>query len=61
MTPFNFNDWDPAMDSMNAILVNVPEPGDVWTGDENGVEIAYCLPPRLRKFNVRYIYPFSSY
>ncbi|KAJ7111935.1 amine oxidase catalytic domain-containing protein [Mycena epipterygia] len=51
LTPFNFNDWDPAMDSMNAILVNVPEPGDAWTGDENGVEIAYCLPPRLRKFN----------
>ncbi|KAJ7759342.1 amine oxidase catalytic domain-containing protein [Mycena maculata] len=51
LTPFNFNDWDPAMDSMNAILLNVPEPGESWTGDENGVEIEYCLPPRLRKFN----------
>ncbi|KAJ6544977.1 amine oxidase catalytic domain-containing protein [Mycena vulgaris] len=51
LTPFNFNDWDPAMDSMNAILLNVPEPGEAWTEDENGVEIEYCLPPRLRKFN----------
>ncbi|KAJ7741169.1 amine oxidase catalytic domain-containing protein [Mycena maculata] len=51
LTPFNFNDWSPAMDSMNAILLNVPEPGESWTGDENGVEIEYCLPPRLRKFN----------
>ncbi|KAJ7157647.1 amine oxidase catalytic domain-containing protein [Mycena crocata] len=51
LTPFNFNDWDPAMDSMNAILLNVPEPGETWTGDENGVEVEYCLPPRLRKFN----------
>lgn len=57
LTPFNFNDWDPAMDSMNAILLNVPEPGESWTADENDVEIEYCLPPRLRKFNVRYSLP----
>ncbi|KAJ7767175.1 amine oxidase catalytic domain-containing protein [Mycena metata] len=51
LAPFNFNDWDPAMESMNAILINVPEPGDSWTADENGVEIEYCLPPRVGKFN----------
>ncbi|KAJ6619998.1 amine oxidase catalytic domain-containing protein [Mycena sp. CBHHK59/15] len=51
LTPFNFNDYDPAMDSMNAILINVPEPGDSWTGDENGVSYEYCLPPRLGNFH----------
>ncbi|KAJ6561792.1 amine oxidase catalytic domain-containing protein [Mycena capillaripes] len=51
LTPFNFNDWDPAMESMNAILVNVPDVGEGWSGDENGVEIEYCLPPRVGKFN----------
>ncbi|KAJ7447063.1 amine oxidase catalytic domain-containing protein [Mycena galericulata] len=51
LTPFNFNDWDPAMDSMNAIVINVPEPGESWTGEEYGVAMEYCLPPRLRKFN----------
>ncbi|KAJ7081806.1 amine oxidase catalytic domain-containing protein [Mycena belliarum] len=51
LTPFNYNDRDPAMDSMNAIVLDVPEPGDPWTGNENGVEIAYCLPPPLPKFN----------
>jgi hypothetical protein len=39
---------------MNAILVNVPEPGEAWSGDENGVEIEYCSPPRVVKFNVGY-------
>ncbi|KAJ7015772.1 amine oxidase catalytic domain-containing protein [Mycena alexandri] len=56
LTPFNFNDWDPAMESMNAIVISVPEPGDSWTADENGVEIEYCLPPRVAKFN----YPGTS-
>ncbi|KAJ7683677.1 amine oxidase catalytic domain-containing protein [Mycena rosella] len=60
LTPFNFNDWDPAMDSMNAILLNVPEPGDAWAGDENGVEIEYCLPPRVRKFDYSGINVFEE-
>lgn len=42
------------MESMNAILINVPEPGEAWSGDENGVEIEYCSPPRVAKFNVGY-------
>ncbi|KAJ6512637.1 amine oxidase catalytic domain-containing protein [Mycena sanguinolenta] len=50
LTPFNFNDWDPAMESMNAIVIDVPEPGETWSGNENGVEIEYCLPPRVEKF-----------
>jgi hypothetical protein len=50
--PFNFNDWDPAMDSMNSILFIVPEPGDEWTVDENGVQAEFCLPPPLPDFNV---------
>ncbi|KAF7325587.1 Amine oxidase catalytic domain-containing protein [Mycena kentingensis (nom. inval.)] len=45
LTPFNYNDWDPAMESMNAIILNVPEPGELWSADENGVESAYCVPP----------------
>ncbi|KAJ7679225.1 amine oxidase catalytic domain-containing protein [Mycena polygramma] len=53
LTPFNFNDWDPAMESMNAIVVNVSDVDTAqgWSGDENGVEIEYCLPPRVGKFN----------
>ncbi|KAJ7763953.1 amine oxidase catalytic domain-containing protein [Mycena maculata] len=51
LTPFNFNDWDPSMESMNAIILNVPEPGEEWSADENGVEIAYCLPPPVSKFD----------
>lgn len=51
LTPFNFNDWDPAMECMNAVLMNVPEPGETWTGDENGVQAEYCLPPKLRGFS----------
>ncbi|KAJ7196797.1 amine oxidase catalytic domain-containing protein [Mycena pura] len=51
LTPFNFNDWDPAMESMNAILFDVPDPGEAWSADENGVESAYCVPPRLKKFS----------
>ncbi|KAJ7644759.1 amine oxidase catalytic domain-containing protein [Roridomyces roridus] len=53
LTPFNFNDWDPAMESMNAVLVNVPEPGEEWSADENGVESEYCLPPRVGRFDYR--------
>ena len=45
MTPFNFNDWDPAMESMNAILFDVSDPGEAWSADEIGVESAYCVPP----------------
>ncbi|KAJ7846914.1 amine oxidase catalytic domain-containing protein [Mycena leptocephala] len=56
LTPFNFNDWDPSMESMNAIILNVPEPGEEWSADENGVEIAYCLPPPVSKFD----YPGST-
>jgi primary-amine oxidase len=41
------------MESMNAIILNVPEPGEAWSADENGVEIAYCLPPPVSKFDVR--------
>ncbi|KAJ6507694.1 amine oxidase catalytic domain-containing protein [Mycena vitilis] len=53
LTPFNFNDWDPATESMNAIVVNVSDVDTAqgWSGDENGVEIEYCLPPRVGKFN----------
>ncbi|KAJ7168667.1 amine oxidase catalytic domain-containing protein [Mycena filopes] len=50
LTPFNFNDWDPAMESMNAVVINVPEPGEAWTVDDNGVEIEYCVPPRVPEF-----------
>ncbi|KAJ7340875.1 amine oxidase catalytic domain-containing protein [Mycena albidolilacea] len=60
LTPFNFNDWDPAMESMNAILVNVPEPGETWSGDENGVEIEYCSPPRVDKFNYNGLTTFEE-
>ncbi|KAJ7253466.1 amine oxidase catalytic domain-containing protein [Mycena rebaudengoi] len=51
LMPFNFNDWDPAMDSMNSIIFIVPEPGDEWTADENGVRAEFCLPPPLPDFN----------
>jgi len=60
LTPFNFNDWDPAMESMNAILLKVPEPGEVWTGDENGVEIAYCLPPHPKKLDYPGLFTFEE-
>ncbi|KAF8176144.1 amine oxidase catalytic domain-containing protein [Mycena galopus ATCC 62051] len=60
LTPFNFNDWDPAMESMNAIVINVPEPGEAWSGDENGVEIEYCLPPRVGTFNYNGLTTFEE-
>ncbi|KAF7374336.1 Amine oxidase catalytic domain-containing protein [Mycena sanguinolenta] len=53
LTPFNFNDWDPAMESMNAIVINVPEPGQTWAGNENGVEIEYCLPASCRQVQLQ--------
>ncbi|CAK5268221.1 unnamed protein product [Mycena citricolor] len=45
LSPFNFNDWEVSIESMNAIVYNVPEPGQQWSADEYGVEIEYCLPP----------------
>ncbi|KAK7006189.1 amine oxidase catalytic domain-containing protein [Favolaschia claudopus] len=51
LTPFNFNDWDPAMESMNAIIIDIPEPGETWSGNENDVEIAFCVPPRVDRWN----------
>ncbi|KAF7374329.1 Amine oxidase [Mycena sanguinolenta] len=60
LTLFNFNDWDPAMESMNAIVIDVPEPGEAWSGDENGVEIEYCLPPRVGKFNYNGLSTFKE-
>ncbi|KAJ7472719.1 amine oxidase catalytic domain-containing protein [Mycena latifolia] len=60
LTPFNFNDWDPSIDSLNAILMDVPEPGEAWKGDENGVESNYCLPPPLRKFDYPGINTFEE-
>ncbi|KAJ7212859.1 copper amine oxidase [Mycena haematopus] len=32
LTPFNFNDWDPAMESMNAIIIDVPSPAKLGPG-----------------------------
>ncbi|KAJ6512626.1 amine oxidase catalytic domain-containing protein, partial [Mycena sanguinolenta] len=60
LTPFNFNDWDLAMESMNAIVIDVPEPGQAWSGNEHGVEIEYCLPPRVRKFNYNGLSTFEE-
>ncbi|KAJ7814419.1 amine oxidase catalytic domain-containing protein [Mycena olivaceomarginata] len=45
---------------MNAILINVPEPGEAWSGDENGVEIEYCSPPRVDKFNYNGLTTFEE-
>ncbi|KAJ6512644.1 amine oxidase catalytic domain-containing protein [Mycena sanguinolenta] len=60
LTPFNFNDWDPAMESMNAIVIDVPQPGEAWSGNENGVEIEYCVPPRVGKFNYNGLSTFEE-
>jgi len=50
LTPVNFNDYDTSIDSMNAIIMKVPESGGRWEVDENGVRSNYCIPPKLPKF-----------
>ncbi|KAF7289645.1 Amine oxidase catalytic domain-containing protein [Mycena chlorophos] len=60
LTPFNFNDFDPAMESMNAIIIGVPEPGAAWSADENGVESAYCVPPPVKKFEYPGLFTFED-
>ena len=52
LTPVNFNDYDTSVDSMNAIIMKVPGPGEKWEADENEVRSNYCLPPKLPKFAV---------
>ncbi|KAJ7067387.1 amine oxidase catalytic domain-containing protein [Mycena amicta] len=60
LTPFNFNDWDPALESMNAIIIDIPEPGAPWTADENGVESAYCVPPPVKRFEYPGLFTFED-
>lgn len=50
LTPVNFNDYDASIDSMNAVVIKVPQPGGKWEADENEVRSNYCLPPKASQF-----------
>ncbi|ORY26996.1 amine oxidase catalytic domain-containing protein [Naematelia encephala] len=60
LTPFNFNDYDVSMESMNAILLNAPKPGQVWDVDENGVKVPFCVPKKLKEFTYTGLLSFDE-
>ncbi|WWD21794.1 hypothetical protein CI109_106282 [Kwoniella shandongensis] len=50
LTPFNYNDYDVSMESLNSVLLNAPEPDAEWEIDENGIKPSFCLPKKVPQF-----------
>ncbi|WRT68805.1 uncharacterized protein IL334_005785 [Kwoniella shivajii] len=60
LTPYNFHDYDVAMDVMNAVLLNAPRPGEKWQVDENNVKQTYCAPRKLPDFTYTGLLSFQE-